>query len=80
MNNKFANLILKKDKVGNIKALIFLYCCLCLCSCDSFKKDITKAGEWIKEVGHEIWIPSEIVDATWKTIETVGKKYRRGGH
>jgi hypothetical protein len=74
MNNKIAKLNLRKGKIGNITAFIFLYCCLSLCSCGAFKKDIIKVGEGIEEVGEGIEIASEVVDATGKAVESVGQE------
>jgi hypothetical protein len=76
MNNKFVKLVLRKEKIRNIRGLIFLYCCLCLCSCSTFKKDIIKVGEGIEEVGQEVEIASEVVEATREAIETVGKEIK----
>ena len=74
MNNKFAKSILMKAKIENKKALIFLYCCLCLCSCGAFKKDIIKTGEGIEEVGQDVEVASEVIGGTGKAIECVGKE------
>ncbi|MDR2351120.1 MAG: hypothetical protein LBD56_00330 [Endomicrobium sp.] len=74
MNKEVAKLILKKSKIGNIKAFIFLSWCLCLCSCGAFKKDIIKVGEELEEVGQGVEIAAEVVDAAGKAIETVGKE------
>jgi hypothetical protein len=67
MNKKATKIILRKGKIGNIKAFIFLSCCLSLCSCGIFKKDMIKVGEGVE-------IVSEIVDGTGKELETVGKE------
>lgn len=66
--------------MGNKESIIFLYCCLCLCSCGVFKKDIIKAGEGIEEVGQDVEIASEVIGATGKEIECVGKEIEEAAY